>query len=283
MKIKSYSGIVTGAVAATTFLVAPARAANVEVRNLEVRSGEGKVELALNLAPGDSLGDGTPQVSTTQKDRAMITEIANAQLNLGNGQEIFSQENPLPGIERIEVMEAAPGKVHIVALGEVAAPTGEILSQDSNEILLNVVSGAPTATAQAAEASTVIEPTLLAQSGPNISNPNDFLQPAAPVPPFLPRASAPPVGDISISTIDTRIPSYVNLGTNAVIPRLVLKDAPVEDVLGLLARSANLNVVLQEDVGDVTIRSLDLENEPVQDAFSYVLMLSDLKAVMKGR
>ena len=302
MNIKSYSGVVAGVVASTTVLVTPAQAANVQVRELEVRPGDGKLELALSLAPESAnLSGEKPQVSTTQKDRVLIAEIANARLDLGNGQDIFTQDNPLPGIERIEVMESAPGNVKIVALGEVTAPKGEILSQDDNSILLNVTTPTTDVTeiAQAAEPSTpstVIEPTLLAQSNPSNGDQNNFLQPTAPIPPFLPRASAPPVGDISISTIDTTFPALVDLRTNAVIPRLVLKEAPVQDVLSLLARSANYNVVFSEppaktgaadsenkvSIADRTI-SIDLENERVQEAFNYVLMLSDLTATLRGK
>ncbi|ANV89615.1 AMIN domain-containing protein [Picosynechococcus sp. PCC 8807] len=293
MNIKSYSGVVAGVVASTTVLVTPAQAANIQVRELAVRPGDGNLELALSLAPESAnLSGEKPQVSTTQKDRVLIAEIANARLDLGNGQDIFSQDNPLPGIERIEVMESAPGNVKIVALGEVAAPKGEILSQDDNSILLNVTTSTAdtTETAQVTEPSTVIEPTLLAQSAPSNNNQNNFLQPTAPIPPFLPRASAPPVGDIAVSTIDTTLPSYVNLQTNAVVPRLVLKEAPIEDVMSLLARASGLNIVVGNDVkapageGEappVTV-SLDMQNAPVQDVFNYVLMLGDLNAVRNG-
>jgi len=293
VNIKSYSGVVAGVVASTTVLVTPAQAANIQVRELAVRPGDGNLELALSLAPESAnLSGEKPQVSTTQKDRVLIAEIANARLDLGNGQDIFSQDNPLPGIERIEVMESAPGNVKIVALGEVAAPKGEILSQDNNSILLNVTTSTAdtTETAQVTEPSTVIEPTLLAQSAPSNNNQNNFLQPTAPIPPFLPRASAPPVGDIAVSTIDTTLPSYVNLQTNAVVPRLVLKEAPIEDVMSLLARASGLNIVVGNDVkapageGEappVTV-SLDMQNAPVQDVFNYVLMLGDLNAVRNG-
>ncbi|WP_168191127.1 secretin and TonB N-terminal domain-containing protein [Picosynechococcus sp. PCC 11901] len=284
MNIKSYSGVVAGVVASTTVLVTPAQAANIQVRELAVRPGDGNLELALSLAPESAnLSGEKPQVSTTQKDRVLIAEIANARLDLGNGQDIFSQDNPLPGIERIEVMESAPGNVKIVALGEVAAPKGEILSQDDNSILLNVTTSTAdtTETAQVTEPSTVIEPTLLAQSAPSNNNQNNFLQPTAPIPPFLPRASAPPIGDISVSTTDTSLPRYVNLRTNAVVPRLVLKQAPAEDVMALLARTAGINLVVSGDISDRSV-SLDIENEPVQEVFDYVLMLSNLKAAMRG-
>ncbi len=114
-----------------------------------------------------------------------------------------------------------------------------------------------------------------------------IVQPAAPAPPFLPRAVAPPVGDIAISNFDSS-PDLINLGTTVLVPRLVLREAPVREVLGLLARSAGLNLVFSEVQGDPgavllgpTI-SLDLENEPVQDVFNTVLQLSGLQANRRG-
>ncbi|MFP4007600.1 MAG: secretin N-terminal domain-containing protein [Spirulinaceae cyanobacterium] len=121
------------------------------------------------------------------------------------------------------------------------------------------------------------------------------VQPVAPAPPFLPRAVAPPVGDITISTIDSA-PTLIDLGTAARVDSLILKDAPVREVLSFLARSAGLNVVYTGEAaggeggeggeGAAAISemvSLDLENESVQDAFNYVLMVSGLQANRRGR
>ncbi|WP_024544458.1 hypothetical protein [Picosynechococcus sp. NKBG15041c] len=289
MNIKSYSGVIASVVASTV-LAAPAQAANVQVQGLEVRPGNGGLELELNFTDNDGDILSPPSVSTTQRDRTLITEIANANLDLANGQKIFTQDNPLPGIERLEITEPTPGNVRIVALGSEGAPTGELLSQDGDSILLNVAAIAPTETAQTSQpqvTTRIIEPPMLAQNNPNNQN-NNLLQPTSPVPPFLPRASAPPVGDISVSTIDSTAGNYVNLQTNAVVPRLVLKDAPIEDVMSLLARSSGLNIVVGGDVRTVAegelppVVTLDMENAPVQDVFNYVLMLGNLNAVRNG-
>ena len=105
----------------------------------------------------------------------------------------------------------------------------------------------------------------------------------------LPRAVAPPVGDMAISNIST-MPDVVDLGSRALVPRLVLRDAPVREVLSLLARSANLNVVFAsgdepkgkngEESGPTI--SLDLENQPVQEVFNSVLLVSGLNANRSG-
>ncbi len=111
---------------------------------------------------------------------------------------------------------------------------------------------------------------------------------AAELPATLPRAVAPPVGDMAVSNINT-MPDMVDLGSSALVPRLVLRDAPVREVLSLLARSANLNVVYasgsapegQGEATEPTI-SLDLENQPVQEVFNSVLLVSGLDANRSG-
>lgn len=98
------------------------------------------------------------------------------------------------------------------------------------------------------------------------------------------------MGDIAISNTDAS-PSTIDLGTQERVPRLVLRDAPVREVLSLLARAANLNLAYiggEQAAGAAgaavsqTI-SLDIENEPVQDVFNYVLRLSGLEANRSNR
>ncbi|MBD3880911.1 AMIN domain-containing protein [Phormidium tenue FACHB-886] len=120
-------------------------------------------------------------------------------------------------------------------------------------------------------------------------------------PPLQPRAVAPPLGDISVSSTDST-PSAIDLGTTELVPRLVLRDAPVRDVLSLLARAAGLNVAYIDapttddaaqtgggtgEAGagaDNQVRiSLDIENEPVQSVFNYVLRVAGLEANRSGR
>ena len=113
---------------------------------------------------------------------------------------------------------------------------------------------------------------------------DDFEDSAPPA--TLPRAVAPPVGDMAVSNINT-MPDVVDLGSSSLVPRLVLRDAPVREVLSLLARSANLNVVYAggEEAGseeDGPTISLDLENQPVQEVFNSVLLVSGLDANRRG-
>ncbi len=118
----------------------------------------------------------------------------------------------------------------------------------------------------------------------------ESLQAASPPPTNLPRAVAPPVGDMAVSNINAT-PDTVDLSSGAMVPRLVLRDAPVREVLSLLARSAGLNIVFTvdseeqaQDDGEQAgpIVSLDLENQPVQEVFNSVLLVSGLNANRKG-
>ncbi len=112
----------------------------------------------------------------------------------------------------------------------------------------------------------------------------DSTQPNVFAPQFLPRAVAPPVGDMSVSNVRNTTPT-VNLGTSALIPRLVLRDAPATEVLALLTRAAGLNIIFTDqggaEGGSATV-SLDLENEPIADVFNSVLLISGLKANRQG-
>ncbi|WP_050780005.1 secretin N-terminal domain-containing protein [Crocosphaera chwakensis] len=121
----------------------------------------------------------------------------------------------------------------------------------------------------------------------------DSLQPTMPVAPTLPRAIAPPVGDMAISNINAGA-SEIDLGSSAIVPRLVLREAPAREVLAVLARFAGVNLVFTDTPGggqgqaqgqtatEPTV-SLDLENEPVEDVFNSVLMISGLQANRRGR
>jgi type IV pilus assembly protein PilQ len=118
---------------------------------------------------------------------------------------------------------------------------------------------------------------------------NDSTAPAT-----LPRAAAPPVGDMAVSNINT-MPDMVDLGSSALVSNLVLRDAPVREVLSMLAKTANLSLVYaggdkagdqgnqdngSEETGPTI--SLDLDNQPVQEVFNSVLLISGLDANRRG-
>ena len=123
---------------------------------------------------------------------------------------------------------------------------------------------------------------------PLVPNPRITIDGVTPTPgvglltPTMPRAVAPPVGDISVSNIDAASPQ-IKLDSNATT-NLTLKSASARTALESLARSANLNVAYADDVSsdgkakpEPTV-SFTFRNEPVQNAFNYVLQLSGLEA-----
>jgi type IV pilus assembly protein PilQ len=109
----------------------------------------------------------------------------------------------------------------------------------------------------------------------------------APSIPTKARAVAPPVGDISVSSIDAATP-IIKLDSDARVS-IVLKEAPVREVLELLSRSAGLNLAYTsppatkpgEALAEPTV-SLNLKNEPVENAFNYVLQITGYEANRVG-
>lgn len=136
---------------------------------------------------------------------------------------------------------------------------------------------------------------LVAQTAPNqqplVPNPRITIENA----PTMPRAIAPPVGDISVSNLDATISNTVDLGSDKNIPTLVLKDAPVREVLELLVQSSGLNLAYMasnpDDKNNQTAVApkaepkitFNLRNESVQSAFNYVLKMSGYEALRVGR
>jgi type IV pilus assembly protein PilQ len=288
-------------------------------------------------------GGARPQVFFTQQGRSWIGDIANAQLDRGQGR--YRQDSPLPGVRFIEAKQIGSDSVRVEIAGVTAAPQGllaqrsptqlvfefeglpsalpaPVAAAPSQEVVPNQPAsptraqpGAPPATPASSPAAqnspsprvAAATPQPLAQNSPS-SPPAQTAptpQPASPRPvisqvpsvgqlnqpqlppgslptgsPFQGRAVAPPAGDIAVGTI-LPDPPTVDLGSNARIS-LTLKDAPVGDVLSLLARRAGLNVVLNDVPPDLTI-SLDVQDSPLQETFNFILRLKQLQAQRRGQ
>ncbi len=132
---------------------------------------------------------------------------------------------------------------------------------------------------------------------PLVTNPNVSVSDApvgtnAPVAPTRGRAIAPPVGDMSVSNLDAAVP-LIKLDSDAKVS-IVLKEAPVREVLEMLSRAAGLNLAYagstaptnpNDPAGAVAKEptiSLNLRNEPVENAFNYVLQISGYEANRVG-
>lgn len=310
--VRNYSQQIGMFLGATTILVSQpfAEMASAQVQDLQMQGTEQgfRLQLATN-------SNQRPQIFTIERDNVLVADLTNTRLNLASGNRV-ERNNPFPGVEFLSISQADASTVRIIVRGRNNPPNAQVESFVNGEVTLNfAVSGgrssSPTAqqppqreqtfSAEGERSSTPPAPPQLGNQGngqPEVLFPNPEItvngQPASNgqerarsspgLQPTRPRAIAPPVGDIAVSTINSA-PDMVNLGTNVRVPRLVLREAPVREVLSLLARSANVNLVFADQGGDgeegETI-SVDLENESVQAAFNSILQLSGLEANRRG-
>jgi type IV pilus assembly protein PilQ len=100
-------------------------------------------------------------------------------------------------------------------------------------------------------------------------------------PPFLPRAVAPPVGDMAVSNVNSAF-KIIDLGPQGKrqIPRISLENASARATLKELARLLNYGFVFKYE-NDVPI-SLETYNTSIEDNFNYILMITGLNASRKG-
>lgn len=255
----------------------------------------------LNLVLESSTGK-RPQVFTSKRGNSFIADIINTQLQLPQG-DTFRRDNPAPGIATVVINRLDTNTIRIVVMGSNSAPDGQIGDRTAKGFTLSLTPGAPTVTNPGALPQRTAPPTNTAQTpgGVLVPNPNvtiDGVPTSTAVAPALPRAVAPPVGDIAVSNTDSSA-AQIDLGTQERVPRLVLREAPAREVLALLARAAGLNLAFSAPPttgqsnqptepnaagGNEGPRiSLDIENESVQDVFNYVLRLSGLQANREGR
>jgi len=251
---------------ATTAIIAasqtPTLATSTEITGIRLVTAPNGIQLLFNIQ-----GNVRPAVFTINRGNTSLADISNSQLRLPQGG-AFRQDNPAPGISSVEVVQLDAQTIRVLVNGISAAPIAEVIREGRDGLQMNFITAQGPAGPQ-------VPPT-----GQPMATPPS----AGAVPPFLPRAVAPPVGDMLVSPINAD-PDVVSLATNERIPRLLLREAPVREVLLLLARAAGMNVVFPEGNGDAggTTISLDIENESVQDVFNYVLRVANLKANRQGR
>lgn len=315
--ILGFGGGVIGGVAAVVVAQAPAQAFTV-VQDIQlVQADNGEINLVLVTDGGER-----PAVFVIRRGNDFVADITNAQLRSANGS--FQQNNPAPGIASIVVNQLDPTSIRVIVTGTNGSPDARVIQGSGDGIAIAIAPGGSVAEAPAFTpqqpgssmpdvmfpdpgVSITGRPSDQAQNGNNdIIMPDPNLAPQtgqAPLQPrrssdntapFRPRAVAPPLGDIAVSNVNPGA-SNINLNTSEIIPRLVLRDASVREVLSLLARVAGLNVAfsnLEKDPNTGRFRpgnqeeeftiSLDIENEPVEDVFNYVLRLTGLQANRVG-
>jgi type IV pilus assembly protein PilQ len=272
--LKRYGCAIGSAALMATAMHFPAQAAQTEITGVQLTpSGKG-FELTLQTQ-----GNNRPPVFTVNRGNSSVADISNAQLRLPTGQS-FSQAKPAPGIEAIEMRQLDANTVRITVKGIQAAPVSDTIRRDERKGLLVMRFNAASALDGSGSAS---------NSTPSVGqSPNS-------APAFRSRAIAPPAGDIAVGSINTEVDAIDLGGSAQVIPKLLLRNAPVREVLTLLGRSANVNVAFAEGEGSSdpaaatagavdssSTISLDIENESVQDVFNYVLRLSGMQANKVG-
>lgn len=294
MKQSDYGFIVPGAAACILLAAQPVLAQITQVTDVQLNPIQGGISVILK--PGTK---NSPQVFSTKKGKSLVADIVNAQLRLPKGGN-FRQENPAPGIAVIEVKQLDTNNMQVTVTGTDNAPNIQPVNRRDNNITLGFTTTVANSTTSNSTNSTDKpgqQPEVLVPNpqvtidGKITQTPPGQAYKQSPL--FSPKAVAPPIGDITQSNIDTS-PVVIDLGTKERVRRLVLRDAPVREVLSLLARAAGLNLAYiggeaekPQDAENVTKTSqkisLDIENEPVQDVFNYVLRLSGLEANRSGR
>ncbi|WRH66379.1 MAG: AMIN domain-containing protein [Planktothrix sp. GU0601_MAG3] len=298
------TGILTGA--AIAIVAQTPVFAQTQVQDIRLVEMNGEVALVLVTRSGER-----PEVFVVRRGNDFVADIINTQLPAQK--QNFQQNNPLPGIASVVVTQLDSSSVRVIVSGVNGSPDARIMQGSNEGIVISMGSGTvaqvpnqvPPPAPPAAPAPPARSPQPVLVPDPQITidgrnAPQSGIRPSDAAPPFLPRAVAPPLGDIAVSNINAGIPA-IQLNTTQRIPRLVLRDAPVSDVLALLARTAGLNLAISNLIKDSASGdfrapndekeenqilgrkiSLDIENESVEDVFNYVLRLSGLQANRVG-
>ena len=293
----------------------PGMAAVTSITEVSLNPTDTGLEVIFETEGGDN-----SNVFTVNQGNTLVADMTRTQLDLPSGGG-FLQANPAPGISQISVAPLDANSVRVTISGTSQTPIGSVVTTD-NRVVLSISNDgdaasvptpvpqdlvtvpAPAASASLAQATplepaevpTPASPEVLVPNPEIIIDGNPVPQPQErPAPPFLPRAVAPPVGDIAIAE---GVPTFnsIDLGSNERIPKLLLRDAPAREVLSLLARAAGLNLIFtaaeagadqatqgEPASGDGPTVSLDIENESVQEVFNQVLRVSGLEANRVGR
>ncbi|MDM9380771.1 AMIN domain-containing protein [Chlorogloeopsis sp. ULAP01] len=300
MKQLHGNGLILGATAIVFLVAQPVKAQLAQVTNVQLKPVTGGINVVLTTSSSSR-----PQIFTTKRGNSLVADIINSQLRLPKGNN-FRQENPAPGITSVEMNQLDTNSIRLIITGSNGTPSSQPVKRGTNGVTLGFTPSEGTTASTSPQIPAANPAPVQASPTPIVPNPQVSIdgttaqlaqpgRPPVPAPPFLPRAVAPPVGDIAISNMDAS-PSIVDLGTQERVPRLVLRDAPVREVLSLLARAAGLNLAYTTSAPstggqqgaasaatDGPTISIDIENEPVQDVFNYVLRLSGLEANRNGR
>ncbi len=254
------------------------------VQNIQLQATSTGLDIIL-----ETQGSDLPKVVTLNRGNSWIAEITNAQLKLPQGG-TFHRDRPTAGIDSVTIIALDNNTIQVLLTKSSGTITSQVKRLNNKNIVLSL-----TKNLQAPSVS--IQPEIEQQAPTNNFPPNSSTKPPVtpptpvPEPPNTAKASAPPVGDISIGSVEISA-SKLSLGTSLRIPNLVLRDAPIREVLSVIASTAGLNLVFLE--GNVPNApgtpqptpepniSLDIKNESAENIFNYVLQVSRLQASREG-
>ncbi|MDE5101668.1 MAG: AMIN domain-containing protein, partial [Trichodesmium sp. St19_bin2] len=237
-QIQFSGGLLTG-VAAIIMAQTPAFAVT-KITQVQLNSVDGGINILLSTSNGDR-----PEVFSVNRDNSFVADIINTQLTLPQGNK-FRKDNPAPGIEYVEVIQVDANSVRVVIRGTDSPPRGRIIQGAGQGIILSVAASSggiaqrpqPNSFPPPAQVAPppLEPPNLPVQPERNLAPPRETVRtqekvllpdsgltgdgfptlPGQPspsqVPPFLPRAVAPPVGDIAISNINPSV-EVIDLST----------------------------------------------------------------------
>jgi type IV pilus assembly protein PilQ len=301
----------------------PTFAAPTQVISIQVKPKDNGVEITLITQIGNR-----PNVKTSRNGDFWLATIQNTQLHLPPGNRSFHQKNPSHDIASVSALTLSANSIQLQVIGKSNQPIGLLTSRTPNQLVFGVAvdpadgnrRGLPLSDNSVIASFPVHSKSsksgiLIAQTASSPTKSPPLPQPLVPnpeikidengAPPLLPRAVPPAVGDISASQIDAS-PAFIDIGSNERITHLVLRSAPVREILSLLARTAGINIIYTDTLENpLTTQapqtelpktelsnqkgfqeskiSLDIENESIQDVFNSILRVSGLEANRVGR
>ncbi len=252
-----------------SLIILPTMAATNTIRNAQLRLTNVGLEVVLETQTRQ-----TPRITTNQRGNNWIVEVNDTGLQLPQGNTFF-RANPAPGINAVTILPLDDRTVQVIFTTNQPGIKGEV-KQTLNGIVLKL----PTTMEKSTEKGRLVPP-----SPPQVT-------PAPPVTEFTPKAIVPPTGDVAVSPLPIA-PVRISLGSQERIPTLILKSAPAEDVLSVLAQTAGLNTLFVEapepspttpsnvPKTPVTV-SMEIKNESIENVFNYVLQVANLEANRVG-
>ncbi|NJM00498.1 MAG: AMIN domain-containing protein, partial [Synechococcaceae cyanobacterium SM2_3_2] len=275
---------------------------NTQIRGMRLSPDGDRIKLEIDTEEGRR-----PQVFFTQQGSSWVGDITNAELQIVPGQRSFRQDNPVPGIDRIEVQQNGPDSVRLQLTGSGGAPQG-LLSERTASKLTFAFTTPGTAVAQA-PAPAAAPPTAPTAGSPAVAPPALAQAPAtsSSQPPALaqaPTAQAPTAqattaqapGAPSVPTAQATVPAQPT------VAQAPVSQSPGMDQLGQPAGvspsgSPFANQAIAPPTGDIAIGTivpqsatvdlgsnatitLTLRDAPVADVVSLLVRRAGLNVVL---